>query len=143
MKKKLESKKGFTLAELLIVVAIIAVLVAISIPVFNTQLEKSREAVDLANARSAYAELMTAILDGSTTVKSNVKGCTLTINPNGNSTAVISGLNQKVKGWTTSMTDVSIGGITPSGEPSGAAGTCTITLGYDTDGNAVVTVVFG
>lgn len=35
---------GFTLSELLIVVAIIAVLVAISIPIFSSQLEKSREA---------------------------------------------------------------------------------------------------
>ena len=50
--------KGFTLAELLIVVAIIAVLVAISIPIFSSQLEKSREATDLANIRSAYAEVM-------------------------------------------------------------------------------------
>lgn len=55
-------KKGFTLAELLIVVAIIAVLVAISIPIFTTQLEKSREAVDLANLRSAYAEVTAAYL---------------------------------------------------------------------------------
>jgi prepilin-type N-terminal cleavage/methylation domain-containing protein len=49
------NNKGFTLAELLIVVAIIAVLVAISIPIFSKQMEKSREAVDLANLRSAYA----------------------------------------------------------------------------------------
>ena len=39
-KKAKENKKGFTLAELLIVVAIIAVLVAISIPIFTAQLEK-------------------------------------------------------------------------------------------------------
>jgi prepilin-type N-terminal cleavage/methylation domain-containing protein len=44
-----KNKKGFTLAELLTVVAIIAVLVAISIPIFTSQLEKSREAVDLAD----------------------------------------------------------------------------------------------
>ena len=55
-----KSKKGFTLAELLIVVAIIAVLVAISIPIFTTQLEKSREATDEANIRACYAEVMTA-----------------------------------------------------------------------------------
>lgn len=55
-------KKGFTLAELLIVVAIIAVLVAISIPIFSAQLEKSREATDAANIRSAYAEVSAELL---------------------------------------------------------------------------------
>ena len=44
------------MAELLIVVAIIAVLVAISIPIFTSQLEKSREATDAANFRAVYAE---------------------------------------------------------------------------------------
>lgn len=53
------SRKGFTLAELLIVVAIIAVLVAVAIPIFGSQLEKSREAADLANVRAAYAEVLT------------------------------------------------------------------------------------
>ena len=37
-------------------------LVAIAIPVFTTQLERSREATDLANIRSAYAEAMTDYL---------------------------------------------------------------------------------
>ena len=50
---KQRNKKGFTLAELLIVVAIVAVLAAIAIPIFNMQLEKSRIAVDEANLRSA------------------------------------------------------------------------------------------
>ena len=56
------NQKGFTMAELLIVVAIIAVLVAIAIPVFTTQLEKAREGTDLANIRSAYAECTTSVL---------------------------------------------------------------------------------
>ena len=54
----MKNNKGFTLAELLIVVAIIAVLVAIAIPVFTTQLEKSREATDMSNLRAAYAEVV-------------------------------------------------------------------------------------
>ena len=61
--KKL-NKKGFTLAELLIVVAIIAVLVAIAIPVFSGQLEKAREATDEANIRALYAECVSSALTG-------------------------------------------------------------------------------
>lgn len=53
-----KKRKGFTLAELLIVVAIIAVLVAIGIPIFTSQLEKSREATDAANIRVQYAQVM-------------------------------------------------------------------------------------
>ena len=56
------TKRGFTLAELLIVVAIIGVLVAIAIPIFSSQLEKSREATDLANVRAAYSEVMNAAI---------------------------------------------------------------------------------
>lgn len=51
------SEAGFTLAELLIVVAIIGVLVAISIPIFSAQLHKARVATDWANLRSYYAEI--------------------------------------------------------------------------------------
>ena len=61
---KKNNKKGFTLAELLIVVAIIAVLVAIAIPVFTKRLEASRETADIANLRSAYAAAQVAVLSG-------------------------------------------------------------------------------
>lgn len=61
---KKTNKKGFTLAELLVVVAIIAVLVAIAIPIFTSQLEKAREATDVANIRAAYAEATTKVLSG-------------------------------------------------------------------------------
>lgn len=50
-----KNKKGFTLAELLIVVSIIAVLVAISIPIFTSQFRKARVAVNQANARAGEA----------------------------------------------------------------------------------------
>ena len=71
------NKKGFTLAELLIVVAIIAVLVAIAIPVFSAQLEKSRDATDLANVRSAYGEAVAQYLsDGSVSSTFSIAGCT-------------------------------------------------------------------
>ncbi len=61
MFKKL-NKKGFTLAELLVVVAIIGVLVAVSIPIFTAQLRKARVATDLANERAAKAAAVAAAL---------------------------------------------------------------------------------
>ena len=58
-----KNKKGFTLAELLIVIAIIGVLVAISIPIFNNQLRKARLATNKANARAAFSAAEVAYLD--------------------------------------------------------------------------------
>lgn len=51
------NQKGFTLMEMLIVVAIIAVLVAIAIPTFTAQLHKARVAADWANVRAYYAQI--------------------------------------------------------------------------------------
>ena len=76
---KKNNNKGLTLAELLIVVAIIAVLTAIAIPVFTTQLERSREATDMSNVRAAYAEVVAdylaggAVKGGSATVSARQK----------------------------------------------------------------------
>lgn len=64
---KIRNRKGFTLAELLIVVAIIGVLVAVSIPIFTSQLTKSRQATNQANARSAKAAVVVWYLDQATT----------------------------------------------------------------------------
>ena len=75
---KKNNKKGFTLAELLIVVAIIAVLTAIAIPVFTTQLEKSREATDMSNLRAAYAEVMANYLaNGASVGAANTESATV------------------------------------------------------------------
>lgn len=113
-----KSRKGFTLAELLIVVAIIAVLVAVAIPVFGNQLEKSREAADLANVRAAYAEVLTEANMG-------IYNEPVTVN-----------LKQKQYDWQ-SADVITIGGISHSvkggdtenwiGKP-GANGTCQISF---------------
>lgn len=90
--KKMKNKnRGFTIIELLIVVAIISILASIGIPVFSNSLEKSRESVDIANVRAAYADVMTSANLGEAAVK-------------------IVHLNQKKDGWQ-SMNPVKIGGI--------------------------------
>lgn len=53
--KKMKKSGGFTLIEMLIVVAIIAILVAISIPMVSSSLNKARIATDTANERNAKA----------------------------------------------------------------------------------------
>ena len=55
--QKDRQKQGFTIMEMLIVVAIIAILVAVSIPIFNNSLHKAKVAADKANLRAYYAEL--------------------------------------------------------------------------------------
>ena len=76
------NNKGFTLAELLIVVAIIAVLVAIAIPVFSSRLEQSRETTDIANLRSAYAAGQIALLSGDENGSTISTGTVWKFNPN-------------------------------------------------------------
>ena len=113
--------------ELLIVVAIIAVLIAIAIPVFGGQLEKAREATDAANIRTAYAEVSVAFLTGDTDNLS--KSVTL---------------KQKTAGWQ----NKDIGGanddgvgvfpVAPANTPF-AGGTCTVAADGST---GAVTITF-
>ena len=108
----LTNQQGFTLAELLVVVAIIGILVAISVPVFAAQLERSREATDMANVRVAYAEVLTAVNSGDV-----------------NESRIVP-LKQKEYGWQTPR-KVMIGGITENdtnnwiGNPT-AKGSCKV-----------------
>ena len=61
--KKL-NKKGFTLMEMLIVIAIIAILIAIAIPTFTSALEKAHQKTDLANARALKSALLSDFMLG-------------------------------------------------------------------------------
>lgn len=72
--KKLTSKKGFTLVEMLVVIAIIAVLVAIIIPTVSSATKKAKAATDAANLRSAKATLTIAALDGSLSTYASASG---------------------------------------------------------------------
>lgn len=53
----MRKKQGFTLMEMLIVIAIIVILVAIAIPVFSAKMENVREKADLADAKNIETAL--------------------------------------------------------------------------------------
>ena len=57
---KNRKQQAFTLSELLVVVAIVGILVAISIPVLASQREKARRAVDMDTARKIKSALVLA-----------------------------------------------------------------------------------
>ena len=113
---KKTNKKGFTLAELLVVVAIIAVLVAIAIPIFTSQLEKAREATDAANLRAAYAEVVSSELtNGTATTKEVV-------------------LTQQQKGWQdTSITKIGDTTIADNTVLNNVEKGQTIVVGFDSE----------
>lgn len=53
---KKSNKKGFTIVELVIVIAVIAILAAVLIPTFSNVVEKANESKDMQQARNAYEE---------------------------------------------------------------------------------------
>ena len=100
------------------------VLVAISIPIFTSQLEKSREAVDLANIRSAYAQVQAAALTQADT--STESGVTVTKAGNEGSytwTTTVD-LKQTQEGWQGTVD--TIGGVDISSTTPKATGTCEV-----------------
>ena len=132
MFKKL-NKKGFTLAELLVVVAIIGVLVAISIPIFTSQLEKSRDAVSVANMRAAYAEAQTLALTATKTDEKAGNATATMTNGKVTSVAVENVAIKSLDGneWS------NLAGELPFTAPTdpGKAGKSTITFEYKADGS--------
>lgn len=72
LKAKLKKKGGFTLVEMLIVVAIIAILIMVSMPMIDSSLDKAKKAVDDANQRSAIALAQIYYLNNVTTVDFSV-----------------------------------------------------------------------
>lgn len=68
--KQLRTKKGFTLIEMLVVIAIIAVLVAVVVPTVSASTTKAKAAADAANLRSMQGVLNVNVMDNGGVVAS-------------------------------------------------------------------------
>jgi prepilin-type N-terminal cleavage/methylation domain-containing protein len=82
MFKLLKSKKGFTLVELMIVVVIMAILVAVAVPIFSAVTSNARKKTCAANQREIQSQISNAEMsdvfsidaDGTLTLKTDANG---------------------------------------------------------------------
>lgn len=106
LREKFRNKKGFTLIEMLIVVAIIAILIAVSIPLVGNALDRARHSTDAANERAAKAEILVQYMAGSNAMVDK--------------TVVADGISTGVNYYY----DAQTGGLVQTGTPNGY-GQCT------------------
>ena len=59
--KKRNSKKGFTLVELVIVIAVIAILASVLIPTFGGIIDKANQSAALQEAKNEYTAYLTTV----------------------------------------------------------------------------------
>lgn len=80
---KKKNNKGFTLVELVIVIAILAILVGILAPQYTKYVEKSRKAADVDNLEELVKAVQVYVIDGASNNKAKAEDITIKISPSG------------------------------------------------------------
>lgn len=112
--KKVNNKKGFTLAELLVVVAILAILIAIAVPIFGGALNSAEQTARDSNTRTIKSAAMVSIMTNNIAKGTWGWSATATVTDDGDLGAV-----------TVTAADSAVTNVQPT---SGVAGSYTVGL---------------
>ena len=163
--RKKKDNKGFTLVELVIVIAILAILVGILAPQYTKYVEKSRKAADASNLEEIVKQLKVVASDPEYSVPtgtfdivmSHTNGTTITYAQTGTATADgstwVDGMNSLLEGnWTstgtTSMSNADLKLKSNKWEPAGdivdgvAANSYTVGAHIEVESDGTMTVAY-
>jgi len=131
-----KSKKGFTLIELMVVVAIIAVLALLGLRMYTTQQDKAKEAIVKANAGSVQVTIQTALVDTALSTEASalaLSDLNVLQNPFTKNTGVgLTGAAAVATGLTGAGTDEGMVSVDLSGD-----GTTFVITSYGKDGDPI------
>ncbi len=90
MFKFLKSKKGFTLVELMIVVVIMAILVAVAVPIYSAVTANARKKTCIGNQRNIISQINNSVMSDPAILLLDTEGdsATITITTNANGDGV-------------------------------------------------------
>ena len=146
MFKFMKSKKGFSLVELMIVVVIMAILVAVAVPIFNSVTGSSRAKTCIDNQRSIISTLNNALLSKTCTDSNKMEFYVVNLKVDNKDTRAFTGNKANTTTAITAgvLTDAEIKGLFQT-VPYCPADNSVIKVNIDPtaagDGTAVVTVL--